>query len=83
MRPTTPIPSFWRCTAKGSRPSIPTERTEIAHEMQTIYHDNSGYIIPCFSPTIDGHSASVQGVQPSKIGLPFNNFDLKSLWLSS
>ena len=59
------------------------KRTEIAHEMQTIYHDNSGYIIPCFSPTIDGHSASVQGVQPSKIGLPFNNFDLKSLWLSS
>jgi peptide/nickel transport system substrate-binding protein len=57
-------------------------RTDIAHEMQTIYHDNSGYIIPCFSPTIDGYSAQVQGVQTSKIGLPFNNYDLKSLWLN-
>jgi len=60
-----------------------TARTELAHEMQTIYHDTSGYIIPCYSPTIDAYGTHVGGVETSKIGLPFNNYDLKSLWLAS
>jgi peptide/nickel transport system substrate-binding protein len=58
------------------------KRTELAHEMQQIYYNESGYIIPCFTPTIDGYSKRVGGVVQSKIGLPFNNYDLKSLWLT-
>jgi peptide/nickel transport system substrate-binding protein len=58
------------------------KRTEIAHEMQQIYHEQSGYIIPMFIPNIDGYSNRVGGVVPSKIGIPFNNYNLKALWLT-
>jgi peptide/nickel transport system substrate-binding protein len=57
-------------------------RAEIAHEMQQIDHDEGGLIIPFFPPVIDGYNANLQGVVPSKIGAPWNNFDFKSYWLS-
>lgn len=59
-----------------------SERTTIAHEMQVIDHELGGYIIPCFPPTLDAHTDRVGGVATSHLGLPFNNFDFKSLWLS-
>lgn len=59
-----------------------SRRNALAHEMQRLYHDQSGYIIPCFSPTIDGYGTHVGGAVASKLGLPFNNYDLKSLWLA-
>ena len=58
-----------------------TLRAEIAHEMQGIYFREGGYIIPYFAPVIDGFAKQVGGVVESRIGLPFNNYDLKSLWL--
>jgi peptide/nickel transport system substrate-binding protein len=53
----------------------------IAHKMQQIDYDLGGYIIACFPPTLDAHSSQVGGVLPSLIGVPFNNYDFKSLWL--
>ena len=53
----------------------------IAHEMQMIDYDQGGYIIPCFFPILDAHAARVGGVLPSRLGLPFNMFDYKSLWI--
>jgi peptide/nickel transport system substrate-binding protein len=57
-------------------------RTEIAHEMQLIDHDEGGLIIPYFPPVVDGYSPNLQGVIPSKIGASWNNFDFKTYWLS-
>lgn len=65
----------------GLRTVSASKRKEIAHEMQKIDYDIGGYIIPCFSPIIDGLSSKVHGDKKSKSGLPFNNWDLKSLWL--
>jgi peptide/nickel transport system substrate-binding protein len=58
-------------------------RTEIIHEMMAIDYNEGGYIIPFFSPVIDGYSSKVQGVVPSKIGVSFNYYDLRRFWLSS
>lgn len=55
---------------------------EMAHEMQMIDYDEGGYIIACFPPTLDAHGSNVGGVEPSLIGVPFNNYDFKSLWLN-
>jgi peptide/nickel transport system substrate-binding protein len=58
------------------------KRTEIAHEMQAISYNNSGYIIPYFAPIIEAHSPKAHGDVPSKSGESFNRFDLKTFWLS-
>ena len=58
------------------------KRTEIAHEMQQIDHDQGDLIIPYFPPVIDSFNPNLQGVIPSKIGASWNNFDFMSYWLS-
>ncbi len=56
-------------------------RKELAYEMQRMYWDDSGYIIPVFSPNFDGYTKEVHGLTKSRIGFPFNIYSLKSLWL--
>jgi peptide/nickel transport system substrate-binding protein len=58
-----------------------TKRNQIAHEMDKIYYDKGGYVIPYFAPTIDGYAKNVHGASTSKVGGSFNNFDLKQLWV--
>ena len=41
----------------------------------------SGFIIPCFIPTIDGMAKNVSGLTPSKTGNYLGGFDLMSVWL--
>jgi peptide/nickel transport system substrate-binding protein len=53
----------------------------IVADMQKIEHQDTGYIIPFFSPTIDAYSSSVHGVIPSRTGFSFNQYDLKQMWL--
>ena len=57
-------------------------RNEIAHEMQSIFYNEGSYIVPLFTPGIDGYSKNVEGVITSKTGQPFNYYSLKSLWLT-
>ena len=57
----------------------PTKQRELINEMQVIYWNEGGYIIPYFTPFIDGHSPKLQGVAPSK-ELPLGNFPFKSFW---
>jgi peptide/nickel transport system substrate-binding protein len=57
-------------------------RTEIAHEMQAIQYDRNGYIIPFFSPSIDGMAKAVNGVKQSKTGTALGNFDFTEVWLT-
>jgi len=59
-----------------------TKRTELAHEMQTVDYDQGGYIIPFFSPTIDGYSKKVNGLRASRTGISLNSFGFKQLWFS-
>jgi peptide/nickel transport system substrate-binding protein len=58
------------------------KRAELIHQMQTMDYDSGPYIIPYFVDALAGHSPKVSGIGPSKPGLPLNNYDLKSLWLS-
>ena len=59
-----------------------TKRTEICHELQQIDFNQGGYIIPLFPPVIDGYATNVQGLVPSKTGLPLNAFGFKDIWLT-
>ncbi len=59
-----------------------TKRADIAHEMQQIDYTEGGYIIPYFPPVIDAYATQVQGLVPSKTGLPLGGFNFKELWLS-
>ncbi len=56
------------------------KRTELVHEMQTIEYNTGGYIIPFFTGFVDATQKDICGMQPSKMGLPFNNYRFKYLW---
>jgi peptide/nickel transport system substrate-binding protein len=58
------------------------KRRELAHEMQRIDYDRGGYIIPIFTPIIDGHAAEVRGLKPSKVGMSLNAYDFAPVWLA-
>jgi peptide/nickel transport system substrate-binding protein len=58
------------------------KRTRIAHDMQSIFYDTGGYIVPAFVPTIDGYANRLRGLKESKVGLPFDNFNFKELWFA-
>ncbi len=60
----------------------PARQTELAHEMQKIDYDSGGYIILLFPPVIDGYASQVHGVVSSKVGVSFDDYDLRSFWLS-
>jgi peptide/nickel transport system substrate-binding protein len=57
-------------------------RADIVHEMQTIEWNEGGYIIPFFTGFVDCVAHGVGGMAPSKVGLPFNDYRFKYLWLS-
>ena len=57
-----------------------SKRTELVHEMQTIEYNTGGYIIPFFTGFVDATQKDISGMQPSKMGLPFNNYRFKYLW---
>jgi peptide/nickel transport system substrate-binding protein len=59
-----------------------SKQTDLIHEMQKIDYEQGGYIIPNFPPIIDGYASNISGLVPSKNGISFNNYDLKSAWLS-
>lgn len=58
------------------------KRTELVHQLQQIDWAEGGYITPYFPPVIDGFAANVEGIAASKVGLPFNDWNLKSVWIS-
>jgi peptide/nickel transport system substrate-binding protein len=64
----------------SQRTTDQAKQREYAFEMQRIFWEQCPYLIPNFAPIIDGHSAKLQGVVPSKVGNSFNNFDFKSMW---
>lgn len=44
------------------------KRREIGHEMQVIEHENTGYIIPSFVPTVSAYSSRVGGIRRPRTG---------------
>lgn len=60
----------------------PAKRQQLAYEMQQIDYNDGGYIIPLFSPVIDGYGTNVHGLIPSKGGLSLNGYDFGRVWLS-
>lgn len=59
----------------------PAKQRTIAHEMQEIYWNEGGYLIPYFTPFIDAHSPKLHGVISSK-QVPLSNFGFKNFWFS-
>ena len=57
-------------------------RIQIEHEMQKIEYDIGGYIIPFFNDLIDGYSANVKGLRPSKGTLNLDSFGhgYRTIW---
>jgi peptide/nickel transport system substrate-binding protein len=89
LLPTSPYPeTHWKDarTQKLYKEALATtdeaKRTEICHEMQKIDHEEGGLIIPFFPPVIDSHSPNLQGLQESKVGAAWNNYDFKHYWLT-
>jgi peptide/nickel transport system substrate-binding protein len=60
------------------------KRYEIEHEMQKLEYDIGGYIIPFFNDLIDGYSARVHGLKPSKGTLNLDSFahGFRTAWFS-
>ena len=60
------------------------KRIEIEHEMQKAEYDIGGYIIPYFNSLIDGHSAKVAGLKPSKGTLNLAGFGhgFRTIWFT-
>jgi peptide/nickel transport system substrate-binding protein len=58
------------------------KRKDLVHEMQTIEWNEGGYIVPYFVDAIGAHGTGVSGIQPTKTGIPFNNYNLKQMWLA-
>ena len=57
-------------------------RRPLIQQMMKIDYNSGGFIIPYFDPIIDAVAPHVQGVVPTRYGLPLNGLDFKSIWLS-
>ena len=59
-----------------------TKRIELEHEMQQLEYNIGGYIIPFFGGLIDGYSAKVKGLKPSKGTLNLDSFGhgYRTIW---
>ena len=73
-------PQYLKWYAEALRTVDESKRKEIALDMQRLFFDTSGYIIPYFSPTIDGYSNKLNGVKESRLGVPFGFFNFKEMW---
>ena len=60
----------------------PAKQASIVHDMMKIDYDEGGNIIPAFVPSIDCFGGTVNGVLESVGGIPFNEYDFKSVWLA-
>jgi peptide/nickel transport system substrate-binding protein len=60
------------------------KRIDIEHQMQKYEYDIGGYIIPYFNSLIDGHSAQVAGLKPSKGTLNLAGFGhgFRTIWFT-
>ncbi len=58
------------------------KRIELEHEMQQLEYNIGGYIIPFFGGLIDGYSAKVKGLKPSKGTLNLDSFGhgYRTIW---
>src|SRR5882724_8405275 len=58
------------------------KRAEIEHQMQQTEYDIGGYISPFFGGLIDGYSAKVKGLKPSKGTLNLDSFGhgFRTIW---
>jgi len=74
-------PHYNQLFAQALATADETKLAPIVHDMMTIDYETGGYIIPAFTPNIDCYTGSVRGVVQSVLGIPFNEYDFKSLWL--
>ena len=58
------------------------KRNQIMQEMQQAEYNAGGYIIPFFGGLIDGYSAKVKGLKPSKGTLNLDSFGhgYRTIW---
>ena len=76
------IPRYQALYQSALRTPDIAKQTEIAHEMEMIDYTQGGYIIPMFTPNIDGHSSRLHNVVPGHVGLGFGGYEFKNYWLT-
>jgi peptide/nickel transport system substrate-binding protein len=75
-------PTYTRLYNEALGTADEAKRTELAHELQRIDYDRGSYIIPLFTPIIDGYAEEVHGLKPSKAGISVNAFQFAPIWLA-
>ena len=76
-------PTYTRLFKELAKTLDAAQRAELTHECMKMDYEglSSGYIIPYFTPAIDGYTTRMHGLEPSKTSVPFGLFDLEHLWL--
>jgi peptide/nickel transport system substrate-binding protein len=77
-------PQYDALFAQALKETDAAKRKDLTHQLQQIDHDQGGYIIPWFTPTLDAYSSKVKGIviEDHSTGLPLNAFRaLKKTWL--
>jgi peptide/nickel transport system substrate-binding protein len=75
-------PRFAQLFKEATATTDKAKQREIVQEMQQLQYDEGGWIIPVYSPTIDGYASHVHGVHGAKTGQSFGNYDFKRMWLA-
>jgi len=74
-------PEFNRLYSHALASPTQASQRDYVYQMQQIYWDQGGWIIPYFTPFIDAHSPGLHGVVPSK-NVPLSNFGFKNFWFT-
>jgi peptide/nickel transport system substrate-binding protein len=73
-------PTFTALYAEAKKTVDTAKRQELAHQMQKIDYETGGYIIWGFRDQVDGYSAKIGGLVPSKTGNPLGNYGFAKMY---
>lgn len=59
-----------------------SKRTQYIQDMARIDYERGAYIVPVFSPVVDGYSTKVGGYEKSITGVSPGNADFQNFWIS-
>jgi peptide/nickel transport system substrate-binding protein len=74
-------PQFNRLFQEALATVDANRQQELVYEMQRVFWETGGWIIPMFSPAIDAHGSTLHGVAPTK-WINLSNFGFMNFWFS-
>lgn len=76
-------PQYKDLFAQATATPDASKQKELIRQMATIDQERGGNVIPYFFPTIDAHSAKLQGVDESVTGFSPGGYYFKKFWFSA